>query len=88
MCVQLNTIRHLWCDYFGGGHEYVYKFTSERISQECQHCGHESPGWQIEKRKVVAGNFRRDGRASSCRITRSNDSRAESDLIESTIAES
>lgn len=30
------------------GHDYLRKFTSNRIFLQCASCGHETPGWEIE----------------------------------------
>ena len=38
------------CSVFNGGHELYRARTETRLYQQCLLCGHETPGWTIDRR--------------------------------------
>ena len=42
--------RSLLCTVFNGGHELYRARTETKLYQQCLLCGHETPGWTIDRR--------------------------------------
>ena len=42
--------RTVMCSVFNGGHELYRARTDTRLYQQCLLCGHETPGWTIDRR--------------------------------------
>lgn len=45
-----RTTRSVMCSVINGGHELYRARTATRLYQECLLCGHETPGWTIDRR--------------------------------------
>jgi hypothetical protein len=42
--------RSILCTVFNGGHELYRARTDTKLYQQCLLCGHETPGWTIDRR--------------------------------------
>ena len=42
--------RSMLCTVFNGGHELYRARTETKLYQQCLLCGHETPGWTIDRR--------------------------------------
>ncbi len=49
---MLNRVQQTWCAMHG--HDDMLQFESDRMFLRCATCGHESPGWAVDRMRRIA----------------------------------